>query len=109
MLPSYTARCRFPEDSTHFLLVYITVTGSHDGGILEEVVSERRIEARGAVSDSESNTGLNTREETAWEHWISSCVRLVNSYINGLGTGARTCRYKEAERPKLHRVTSLSD
>ncbi len=90
-------------------LVYATVTSSHNAGILEEAVLERRIEARGAVSDSEYNTGLNIHEETTWGHWIASCVRFVNSYINGVGTGARTCRYKEAERPKLHRVISLSD
>ncbi|PBK79176.1 hypothetical protein ARMGADRAFT_1040986 [Armillaria gallica] len=77
-------RCRFPEDSARLAFVYTTVTGSHDVGILEEVASERRIEARGAVSN-----------KTTWRYWIASCVRLVNSYINGVGTGARTCQYKE--------------
>ncbi len=45
-----------PEDSMRLSLIYVTVTGSHNVGILERVVSERHIEARGAVSDSESNT-----------------------------------------------------
>ncbi len=56
MPPSYTARCRFPEDSARLLLLYVTVTDRHNIGILEEVVSERRIEARGVVSDGASNT-----------------------------------------------------
>ncbi len=49
------SQCRFPEDSMRLAFVYATVTGSHNVGILGEVVSERCIEARGAVSDSESN------------------------------------------------------
>ncbi|PBK83254.1 hypothetical protein ARMGADRAFT_1038046 [Armillaria gallica] len=105
----WTSTLRFPEGSARLALIYATVTGSHNVGILEEAVSERRIEARGAVSDSESNTGLNIRNGTIWGHWIVSCDRLVNSYINGIGIGARICRSKEAERSKLHRAMSLSD
>ncbi|KAK0227225.1 hypothetical protein EDD85DRAFT_794499 [Armillaria nabsnona] len=67
-----SARYRFQQYSARWALIYATVTGSHN--------------ARSAASESET---------------ASFCVGLVNLYINGVRTGAYTCRYKGAEGSNL--------